>query len=224
MKKPILFLATILFALVSYAQTSENREVSGFSRIEVGGAFNVYLSAGSSEAVRIEADEDDLGNIITEVRGNTLEVKARRGVNNVKGDVYITYKSIDELHCSGASAVTTENPIKTSDFELHCSGASEIELALEVDDLEIHASGASQIELSGKAINQEIHLSGAGTLDAFELEGENAEVSASGAGKIRINVNGTLNVRASGATSVRYRGNPDVESVKISGAGSVSKE
>ncbi len=219
-----LFLLIGLFPLLSFSQNKETRDVSNFSKIYIGGAFNVYLSQGNSYEVIVEATSEDMENIVAEVSGNKLQVKTRKGARNVKGDIYLTFKDIDEIHSAGASNVKSETVIKAHNFGVKSSGAGEMSLELEVDDIKISSSGASTLTLSGKAGNQDISLSGAGSIKAFDLVGKSASITASGAGNIRVNVTGTLNVRSSGASSVRYKGSPEVESIKISGAGSVNKE
>ena len=221
--KKIAFLFIALLPFISFGQEKETRDVGNFSKIYIGGAFDVYLSQGSSNEVVVEATSSDMDDIITEVSGGKLQIKTRKGSRNVKGDIYITFKDIDEIHSSGASNVESRTVIKSNNFEVRSSGAGEMALELDVDDIEISSSGASTMTLSGSAGKQDISLSGAGSIRAFDLKGKSADVTASGAGDIRINVNGTLNVRSSGASSVRYKGNPDVESVKISGAGSVKR-
>lgn len=221
--KKIAFLLFSLLPLVSFAQEKETRDVGSFSKIYIGGAFNVYLSQGNDYEVVIDAPSNDIDDIITEVSGGKLQIKTRKGSRNVEGDIYITFKDLSEIHSAGASIVESRTVIKSNNFEVRSSGAGEMSLDLDVDDIDISSSGASTLTLSGKAGNQDISLSGAGSIRAYDLEGKSAEVTASGAGDIRINVTGTLNVRSSGASSVRYKGSPDVESIKISGAGTVKK-
>ncbi|HSG68712.1 MAG TPA: DUF2807 domain-containing protein, partial [Bacteroidales bacterium] len=50
------------------------RDVKGFNSLEVGGAFTVYLSQGDKESLTIEADENLLDLITTEVHGDRLEI------------------------------------------------------------------------------------------------------------------------------------------------------
>ncbi|MEL6194478.1 MAG: DUF2807 domain-containing protein, partial [Bacteroidota bacterium] len=46
----------------------QNRNIDGFEAVAVGGAFNVYISQGSDYKVTVEADENLLDHISTEVR------------------------------------------------------------------------------------------------------------------------------------------------------------
>ncbi len=214
----------ILLPVLAFAQTTQNREVDSFSELSVSGAFTVYLSQGDREALRVEAKEEHLDDIVTEVRGGRLRIGVRNsGRNNTTGSIYLTVKNLNSLTVSGACKISSETSLRASDFELKSSGASKVTLALEVKDLDLHSSGASSITLSGSANMYNLSLSGASNINTFELRAQDVEVSASGASKVDIYAENRLNVNTSGATKVRYKGSPQVESVKASGASSVKK-
>jgi hypothetical protein len=67
-----------------------------------------------------------------------------------------------------------------------------------------------------------VEASGASDVDLVDFAVQSADVQASGASKVTVHVTGRLNVEASGASHVRYRGNPNLGRVDTSGASSVS--
>jgi hypothetical protein len=69
-----------------------------------------------------------------------------------------------------------------------------------------------------------VDVSGASTLNTFDLTSQTVEVEASGASTARVNALKSLRATASGASSVRYRGNPATLSNDASGASSVKRE
>ena len=81
-------------------------------------------------------------------------------------------------------------------------------------------SGASEIDLKGSAGECSMDLSGASELNAFEFVVKNYEIDISGAGDANIHATEMLKASVSGAASIRYEGNPRVDS-HTSGAGSV---
>lgn len=200
----------------------ETREVSSFSGLYVGGAFNVFLTQGGSESLSIEADENLMPLIETRVKGNTLEITSKENIGRYKKlNIYINFENLKTLDVSGACEVKGEGlGFPTLRFE--ASGASDVELNLTADDLICDYSGASEITLSGKAGKCNIEMSGANEIDAYDLEVGDMEINASGASDAKIFVTGSLKVRSSGASSIRYKGSPTVDS-DVSCAGSLSK-
>jgi hypothetical protein len=66
-------------------------------------------------------------------------------------------------------------------------------------------------------------LSGASQINAFDLTVEASELSLSGASIAKVWVTKSLNVDASGASSVRYKGNPEIRK-QLSGASTLRQE
>lgn len=184
------------------AQT-EKRNLADFKAIEVGGVFEVEITAQKEFSVEVQADDNLLQFIRTEVNGETLEIRSEK-------------------------RFSTSNPVRVKisapDIEnLQISGASKISLAnLKNDSLRVDSSGASKIKVDGETKNLVVEMSGASRLDAENLKTENASVDASGASNANIFVSGDLKADLSGASHVTYSGNPKNLEKKTSGASSVS--
>lgn len=201
---------------------SDERNVSNFEKIQVGGAFNVFLTQGDKEYLRIEAEENLMSYIKSEVIGGKLKIYSDKNLNPTKEmKIYLTFKNLEDIDISGACELKGENRFTLDELEMEVSGAAEIFLELELNELDANFSGASEVELKGKAGEVEIDISGAGELEAGDFETESMEISISGAADAKIFVTKSLNVFVSGAASVKYKGNPSV-STNVSGAGSVS--
>ncbi|MCX6281222.1 MAG: DUF2807 domain-containing protein [Bacteroidetes bacterium] len=203
----------------------ETRVVSSFDRIEVSGAFNVYLKQGSLEEVIIEADENLQPIISAEVHGSTLVIDTKKPINHMTAlKVYITFKDLKKVEVSGAVDITTESKVNLTDFSLHTSGASDVRMEVNAQKLDLNCSGASKLRLTGTATDVTADLSGACDIYGFDLVCENFTVDMSGAGKAQIHVTKKINAEISGAGSIHYKGNPAVINQSVSGAGSIRHE
>jgi hypothetical protein len=199
----------------------EDRKVSGFTSLEVSGAFNVYLYQGKSEALTLEADQNLMALIKTEVKGDKLRIYTEGNIQKAtKLNVYLTFEELEMIDISGAVSVSSEEVLEFTELYFDGSGASEIDLHMNTDVLKADFSGASEINLTGTAKTANFDLSGASEIDALEFEIANCELDVSGASDARIHVSENLEVSISGAASVKYKGNPHVSS-DISGAGSL---
>ncbi len=199
----------------------ETRDVSGFSKIGVGGAYDVILIQGNNEKVVIEAEENLMEYIKTEVVAGKLKIYNKESLRPKEGmKVYITFKDLEKIDISGACDLNNEGILSLSDLEIEGSGASDIDLKLKLNELEMDCSGASDIYLEGSAQEFDIEVSGASDLNAFEFEVDECSVSLSGAGHVEVYVNKKLDIDVSGAGSCYYKGSPQVNQ-SVSGAGSV---
>ncbi len=206
---------------------TETRNVGRFSAVRVGGAFKVTLTKGSTQGLRIEADDNILAKIDTYVEGNTLVIKIRDNWSiNYKGAMraYVTFTELKALEISGAVNATSESTIETDRFSLDAAGASNVTLPLRVRELDTDCSGATKITLSGSAERHHMDASGATSLYAFDLRTETTKIDLSGASKAEIAVAESLSVEASGASKVTFRGNPRIQNIDASGASKVRKE
>ncbi|MEQ1923480.1 MAG: DUF2807 domain-containing protein, partial [Pyrinomonadaceae bacterium] len=112
--------------------------------------------------------------------------------------------NIDNLEVSGVANVTL-NDIKN-------------------EGLTIDSSGASKIKISGETAKLTVDVSGASKIDAETLTTGNANIDASGASNVTVNVTGDLRAEASGASRISYTGTPTNITKDTSGASKVTKK
>jgi len=227
----LLFTIVILFASCSVLGERGNgnvekqeRKVSAFNAIEVSGAFDVYLSLGTAQSVMVEADENLLSLISTEVSGSTLKIENKKPIHNPTSlKVYITVTDLKRIEVSGAVDLQTQNKLTLTELAIEISGATDASLDLAVQKLEVSSSGGSKLKFSGMANNVDMDVSGAVDIQAFDLLAEIVSLSISGAGEAEINVTKELHADISGAGTVRYKGDPAKVDSNVSGAGSIKK-
>jgi hypothetical protein len=200
----------------------EERSVSNFTKLDIGGAFKVYLSQGDREKLVIEADDEEMKEIVTEVVGDKLKIYTKRGWGGSFHDmtIYLTFKNLDYIDFSGAVEVVSENALNFSDLEMDVSGAAEIDLEMKADKFEAEFSGASEIDFRGACRTGYFELSGASEFDAEGLEFQDLNIEVSGASEAKVWATGNLVIDASGASEIKYKGNPKV-TIDESGASSV---
>ena len=202
----------------------QERKVAAFNAIDVSGAFDVYITQGSTQLVVVEADENLLPLIRTEVKGGILMVGNEKPIRDPKSlKVHITVPDLKGIEISGAVNLHSQNKLTFSELEIKISGAAGITLELAVQKLEIGSSGGSEMKLSGMANRVDMNVSGAVNLHAFDLMTEVIHLKISGAGDAEINVSRELYADISGAASVRYKGDPPKVDANASGAGSIKK-
>lgn len=217
----ILLLAT-LFVLIATMLTScfENEDsgplqeqtkeypVTDFQRLEMGDAFNVTVTQGSTYSVVVNGDRRNIDDLEIRKMDNTLKINYTTSGRPVNRQ-YTTYVTITMPTLQGVSFSAAVNS-NISGFQT-------------LDALDINLSGASKLSISGSTTNLQAVVSGASELRAFDLETATATVDASGASKIDVLATLQLKATASGASHISYRGNPAISS-STSGASSIDVE
>ncbi len=174
-------------------RAGEDRDVSGFTRIQVKGAIDLELTAGKEFSVHIKSRADRLEDVITEVDGDTLIIdmddKGRRSFwNNTNVEVTITMPELRELEVLGAV-----------DGELH---------DIKSDELSIDIRGAAEVEVEGTCGTLTLDVKGAGDIDADDLKCENVEVDVKGAGSATVYASQSIDANVAGVASISVYGNP----------------
>lgn len=184
---------------------TEMRNVGNFDKIEVSGAIVVKISAGQDFGISVEADDNILQSVKTEVENGILKIYADgsfRRRNSV--NVTVTMPQISSLNVEGASKAALEN--------------------VETAELNVSANGASKIGISGKAARLTLEASGASSINAVNIESGEADAKASGASKVSVFANDKLTADANGASRISYIGNPLNIEKSVSGASLVFQQ
>lgn len=208
---------------------AELRPVGSFDEIAVSGGIDLYLSPDDKETVVVSANDLKLRDrIVTRINGSRLEIyfdnkSLTRWPSNMNLKAYVSFKTLKKLKASGSSDIFVNGIIRSTNFELILSGASDFKGAIEADQLTLNQSGSSDSRISGRAERVNVDVSGASDVKAYEFQVNYCTAEASGASDIQITVQKELNVRASGASDVFYKGAGMIRDIKSSGSSSVKR-
>ena len=149
--------------------------------------------------------------------------------------------SCKELDLEASSASVIEVTASAEEVSIDASGASTIKAELATDNLDFDLSGASTATISGQVSDAEMEISGASTLRAEKLRaavidldcsgaskaaiiGLQCTAEASGASAIMVECLQLLNASASGASTIIYSGDCQVNTISNTGASSIRKK
>lgn len=202
--------------------TSEVRQVSQFDRVSLTGSGQVSITQGEEESLSIEADDNLLPLIKSQVTSGSLHI-GPEGVN-LRPTKTIRYrlalKNLRELHLSGSLEAEAQS-IKAQQLLVSISGSGKINVPrLEASELEARISGSGDMDLAGKADRQRISISGSGDYRAGDCETQNTTVHVSGSGDAKVWARVGLEAEVSGSGDIRYYGSPQVNS-HVSGSGGI---
>jgi len=185
----------------------------------------IVYTAADSDIVKVELQENLAECLYISVVNEQLVVRSDKDfiTNDDKTPViYITVPTLNEMIFEGFVKLKESDPIQSSELHLSIDGSLNGKLAVDTETLVWDFNGVGNIALSGRASRADFTLDGAGTLNALELETDNASVDLNGAGDISLSCSDTLDIQIDGAGTVNYRGTPSIRQ-EISGIGSVNQ-
>ena len=203
--------------------TFQEREVTNFDGLDVSAACDVDVSfTTGEERVEIEADDNLQARIVVDKSGSTLRIRIQNGTN-ISGNAtlrahILTPTPMRYLAASGATRIKLYNQLETDVLFVELSGASSLEGAVSVPDMDAVLTGASILTLEGNIQKFNGHAEGASIIDDFNLECNDLNLNLSGASNAKLTVNGTIDLDASGSSTLSYKGYPTIRHLNLSGS------
>ncbi|MFL9843722.1 head GIN domain-containing protein [Flavobacterium rhizosphaerae] len=227
----ITVIATLLFFSCGFEKvdgngtvTTQQRDVkNGFTKVSAGSGLEVEIIHGSKHTITVEADENLMAHIFTEVSGDELEIKTDVNIGNAaEKKVTVTLPEIEAIEASSGVQVKTKK-LKSDNLELSTSSGSHMETDIEANTAKCESSSGSYLKVNGTVEKLETHSSSGSTLDAGGLNAKNAKSEASSGSTTTVNATVELDAQASSGSSIHYVNTPSKLNTKASSGGSISQ-
>jgi len=210
---------------------TEIRNVSNFKAVKVSTGIDLYIKMGTTEEVKIIADDEIIDDLITEVKDGTLRIYMKQSNSwfnwnsgNHTRKAYVTVKELQEIQASSGSDVNSENTLNGETLKVSVSSGSDVTLDIHYKNFSLDTSSGSDAKISGKTKNFEADASSGSDIKAQDLESVICKINVSSGSDASVNVSGELYAKASSGADVRYYGNPQVKDIDESSGGDVSSK
>jgi hypothetical protein len=218
----------------------EPRQLTGFSSIRIQGPFDVYVTQGAAESIKLDAPAEITADIITEITGSELNVHNKHdkwwlwGEGNWLSEkswwhyhraaVYITAKDLNGIAVSGSGHIFLTNGITAAGtFKLTIRGSGKSEGKIDATAFTGSISGSGNITITGHADDSHIHISGSGSFNGDQFVTANSSVHVSGSGHADVNASNTVDAATSGSARVTYTGPATVINASRRGSGGITR-
>jgi len=229
--KKMLFLtfAGLLLTSLSHAQKDKNDNnketiegngkmvtrdvaVSSFDVLQASGIYELKLSQGSKESVKIEADENLQEYFNVHNDGSKLvidmeKLKNKNLKNTGKMKVYVTFKNLKELDLKTVGDVSSEEQLSFEDLDLNTKNVGDVTLKLTAKKIDVDCKGVGDVKLSGKANEAIVKNKGVGSFKAGNFVVQTMNIENQGVGSAEVNAEKDLKVKDTFLGKVTNKGN-----------------
>ena len=224
----------------------ETRAVSGFTGIGLATTGLLSIEVGSTESLRIVADDNLVDFIETEVHGGELTIRSAGSVNlrpTSSIRYFLTVKGLDKISIYSSGDIQAQD-LKAGNFSVNVSSSGNLDIgnleadtfhvsisssgdvrigALKADTLDVNINSSGDLDITGGEVRyQSIKINSSGDYSAPDLASDEAEAHLNSSGSATIRVRDHLKASLNSSGDLRYHGNPAVDVSKNS-SGDITK-
>lgn len=206
---------------------TEKRTVNHFDGINISGSIDVEVRSGEAVSVEVEADDNILPYIITEVANGMFKAryKSNSSFSNTHAKVYVTVPSLQKISISGSGNISSQDTIKNNNgIEFFVSGSGDIKMLTDAPSVKARISGSGNINLFGRTKNFEGSISGSGDLKCQDLLAENVTIKIVGSGTAHVFSSVSITAKTTGSGDIYYSGNPSITHIDKNASGDIRAE
>jgi hypothetical protein len=178
------------------------RAVGSFQDVELKGSSNLQVELGRPLSLAVEADDNLLSQLTSEVVGGTLRLDTRGSFRTRTAPrIYLTAPNIEAITTSGSG-------------NLVISGVGNRELKLVT-------RGSGNVIARGRTQSLTVKVQGSGNAHLQNIQAARADVAVLGSGNAWVKSTGAVRARSMGSGNVYVMGRPSSLDARNSGSGRV---
>jgi len=216
----LLLLTTSLFS-----QESIVTRLGDFTTVKVFSGLEVELIKSNEAKVVITGSKAD--QVSVKNKNGVLKFSLKFTDGFTKGDVAIQVyylNKIDILDANEGAYIYSDTVLNQQHLELKTQEGADIDVDLNVKYLTIKSVSGGIVDVSGTTQNQTVDVNTGGIYHGYDLDSEQATVTCSAGGIIKVNVSEMLDATVNFGGTIYYKGNPEeVKTKKVIGGKILSK-
>jgi len=188
--------------------------IKSFDELDASGIFNLQLSQGDKESVKIEADDNLMDLFIVENEGSTLKISMKKNSNfNSKKHlrVYVTFKTLKTMNLSMVGGTSSDDKLKFADLKLKNQSVGSVNLNMTLQTLNLENQSVGSVKLEGSAENAVVKNNSVGSINAGNFVVQKMDIENNGVGSATVNAEKELKYSDSFLGKVSNRGNATVK-------------
>ncbi len=206
---------------------TETRKLNKFEGVKSSGSIDVEVINHENQSVKVEADDNILPLLITEVEDGVLNIYFKNNLSfrKINAKVYVSAPLLHRIIVSGSGSIVSKDTLKdVEQIELTVSGSGDISAFVDAPTIITNNSGSGTIDLQGRTKVYDCSISGSGDINCKKLLSENTMVNIRGSGTAHVYASVKLIAKISGSGDIYFSGNPTHPEIHKAGSGSVQAE
>ena len=202
---------------------TENRSISSnFDAIHISHGIELDLSIDGSTSLIVEADENIMDLIRTEVENGVLRIYTEENIWSSKARiVHLSADQINKIKATSGASVHNRNTLRSKSLELSATSGANLSLLLEVDQLDCSTTSGSDISLKGMANHAKFRATSGSNLRAKNLTAKSCDASVTSGANVSLHATDALEAKATSGGNISYDGSPTTIQKKSSSGGSI---
>lgn len=169
----------------------ETRQITSINSVNLATIGNVIIQIGDQESLRIEAEDNLMKHIESQVRSGTLKLSTTPTSVNLNPtkpvNFFLTVQELDEVRISGSGDIQVPD-LESERFRIEIGGSGNISMGnLNADQLEINIGGSGDVLTDKVKVTKfEVDIHGSGDISVDELQSKELTLDVNGSGNLRI--------------------------------------
>jgi len=205
---------------------TQKRNISeDFTGIKVSQGIDVYLTSNNSTKLTVEADENIIDLLRTEVNEGTLKIYFEKNVwRATSRKVYLSVPTLNSVATTSGAAVKFENTLKADKLSLRATSGSNIYAYVDVTDLQSKTTSGADIKIKGLAKNFEASATSGSDIKASDLKADYVTARVTSGADIKVYAVKEINAKATSGGDIKYNGNPKVVNKTKNSGGRIRRD
>ncbi|PTX62021.1 putative autotransporter adhesin-like protein [Kordia periserrulae] len=205
---------------------SEERDAEeNFTVIKASEGLDVYITQSETASIEVEADENVIGLIATDINNGVLKIHTEKNIGRCKSKkVFVSLPVIEKIIATSGSDIFSTSTIIAETLEVKSNSGADVKLEVEAENIICATSSGADIKIAGTADSLEATASSGSDINAGDLTVKNCNASASSGGDVTVYVTEKLVASSSSGGDVNYYGNPPSVAQNKSSAGGVNRK
>ncbi|MEM9686500.1 MAG: head GIN domain-containing protein [Bacteroidota bacterium] len=204
--------------------TEDRNTTETFTVVKASEGLDVYVTQGNTADITVEADENIIDLIRTDIKEGVLRIHTEKRIGRAKSKkIHVTLSDITKLTASSGADLESRGTLSADRLVLDSSSGADIIVTVNANEVECDASSGADIRVSGTAETLVADARQGSDVRAGALEVKKCIAEASSGADITVNASEELSASASSGGDVKYNGNPNIIKKNSSASGSVKK-
>ena len=193
---------------------TRNIPVKSFTELKASGIYELRLSQGNTESVKIEADENlqELFTVRNEGSKLVIETEKLNKMENTslnvknKMIVHVTFRTLKNMELSTIGNIKADESLSFDDLELTNKSIGNVDLKLTANQINVENKSVGNLTISGKAQNAVVKNNSVGNFHAGSFVVQTMDINNNGIGSSEVNAEKELKVKDSFMGKVKNKG------------------